>query len=80
MVYAIVQRQIRQSLKNAHATLPEQKGKPIALPTLHWLCQCFLSVHLVWLDGVKTLIKLSEPQQRILQFLSPNCRKYYLLC
>lgn len=80
MVYALGQRQIRQSLQHAQATLPDQKGKPTARPTLRWLCQCFLSVHLVWLDGVKTLIKLSEPQQRILQFLSPNCRKYYFLC
>jgi transposase len=80
MVYALGQRQIRQSLKHAQATLPDQKGKTTARPTLRWLCQCFLSVHLVWLDGVKSLIKLSKPQQRILQFLGPNSRKYYLLC
>jgi transposase len=80
LVYAIGQRQLRQSLAQAQATLPDQKGKPTARPTLRWLCQCFLSVHLVWVDGIKTLIKLSDTQQRVLQFLSPNCRKYYFLC
>jgi transposase len=80
LVYAIGQRQLRQSLAQAQATLPDQKGKPTARPTLRWLCQCFLSVHWVWVDGIKTLIKLSDTQQRVLQFLSPNCRKYYFLC
>jgi transposase len=80
LVYAIGQRQMRQSLTEAQATLPDQKGKPTARPTLRWLCQCFLSVHLVWVDGIKTLIKLSDSQRLILQFLSPNSRKYYLLC
>ncbi len=80
MVYSLGQRQLRQSLAESQSTLPNQKGQPTARPTLRWLLQRFLSVHLVWVDGIKTLIKLTEAQRQILQFLSPNCRKYYLLC
>lgn len=80
LVYSIGQRQVRQTLATSQGTLTDQKGKQTPRPTLRWLFQCFLSVHLVWVDGVKTLIKLSERQRRILDVLSPNCRKYYLLC
>lgn len=80
MVYSLGQRQLRQSLAESQSTLPNQKGQPTARPTLRWLLQRFLSIHLVWVDGIKTLIKLTEAQRQILQFLSPSCRKYYLLC
>ena len=80
LVYSLGQREVRQTLAASQETLADQKGKQTSRPTLRWLLQCFLSVHLVWVDGVKTLIKLTEPQKAILQFLSPNCRKYYLLC
>ena len=80
MVYSLGQRQIRQALAEAQQTLPDQKGKPTAQPTLRWVLHCFLSVHLVWLNGSKVAIKLNDIQTRALQFLSANCRKYYLLC
>ena len=79
LVYSIGQRQVRQMLENSCETLGNQKGKQTQKPTLRWLLQCFLSVHLVWVDGVKALIKLNERQRRILKFLSLNCQKYYLL-
>ena len=79
LVYSVGQRQVRQRLANIEETLENQKGKQTQTPTLRWLLQCFLSVHLVWVDGVKALIKLNDRQRRILKFLSPNCQKYYLL-
>jgi transposase len=79
MVYSLGQRQLRLALKQASATLPDQKGNPSARPTLRWILQCFLSVHLVFLDDIKFQIKLSERQLLILQFLSASSRKYYFL-
>ena len=68
-----IEREVRQTLEN-------KKGKQTQKPTLRWLLQCcYLSVHLVWVDGVKRFIKLNDRQRRILKFLSPNCQKYYLL-
>jgi transposase len=79
MVYTLGQRQLRLALQQAGATLPDQKGKPSARPTLRWILQCFLSVHLVFIDDIKFQIKLSERQCLILQFLGASARKYYFL-
>ena len=80
MVYSLGQRQLRQTLEQGQATLPNQKGQQTNQPTLRWILQCFLSVHLVWLDGVKHLIKLNDRQRLILPFLGSACQKYYFLC
>lgn len=80
MVYSLGQRQLRLALQQAQATLPNQKGKQTAQPTLRWILQCFQAVHLVWLNGVKHLIKLNDRQKLILPFLGGACQKYYLLC
>ena len=37
MVYSLGQRQLRRALEEAHSTLPNQKGKPTARPTLRWI-------------------------------------------
>jgi transposase len=79
MVYALGQRQLRLALQKAGATLPDKKGQPTARPTLRWILQCFLSVHLIFLDDIKFQINLSERQLLILQFLGASSRKYYFL-
>jgi transposase len=80
MVYSLGQLQLRAALRNADATVPNQKGKPTAKPTMRWIFQCFQSVHLVFLNGIKSSIKLTDRQKQILQFFSPSCRQYYFLC
>jgi transposase len=79
MVYTLGQRQLRLALAKVNASLPNQKGKPTARPTLRWILQCFLSVHLVFFNGLKFQIKLSDRQNLILQFLGSSSRKYYFL-
>ena len=79
MVYSLGQRQLRQSLKLTNSHLPNQKGKPTARPTLRWILQCFQSVHLVFVDGIKSSIQLTDRQKLILQFISPSCHRYYFL-
>lgn len=79
MVYSLGQRQCRQALEQAHSTLPNQKGKPTARPTLRWILQCFQSVHLVFVDGIKSRIQLSSRQILILQFLGSSSQQYYFL-
>ena len=79
MVYSLGQRQLRQALELTSSTLPNQKGKPTARPTLRWILQCFQSVHLVFVDGIKSSIKLTHRQNLILQFLGSSCHQYYFL-
>jgi transposase len=79
MVYSLGQRQLRRALEQADSTLPNQKGKPTARPTLRWILQCFQSVHLVFVDGIKSRIQLTSRQTLILQFLGASSRQYYFL-
>jgi transposase len=79
MVYSLGQRQLRRALEQADSTLPNQKGKPTARPTLRWILQCFQSVHLVFIDGIKSRIQLTSRQILILQFLGSSSQQYYFL-
>jgi transposase len=79
MVYSLGQRQLRLALEQADSTLPNQKGQPTARPTLRWILQCFQSVHLVFIDGIKSRIQLTSRQNLILQFLGASSRQYYFL-
>lgn len=79
LVYSLGQRQLRQSLEQAQQTVPDQKGNPTARPTLRWVLQCFHTVHLVWVNGTKVGIKLTQRQRHILSFLDPPCQRYYFL-
>ena len=79
MVYSLGQLQLRQALERTNSTLPNQKGKPTARPTLRWILQCFQSIHLVFVNGVKSSIQLSHKQNLILQFLGSSSRQYYFL-
>jgi hypothetical protein len=52
-------------------------GKLIATPTMRWVFQCFQSIHLVVLNGVKQVVNLTQEPQEILQFLDAPGQKYY---
>jgi transposase len=79
MVYSLGQLQLRQALETANSTLPNQKGKPTSRPTLRWILQCFQSVHLVFVNGVKSSIRLTHKQNLILPFLGSSSQQYYFL-
>jgi transposase len=79
MVYSLGQRQLRRALEFTQSTLPNQTGKPTARPTLRWILQCFQSVHLIFVDGIKSRIQLTSRQTLILQFLGASSRQYYFL-
>ena len=79
LVYNLGQRQLRQALAQAGETIPNQSGKPTAAPTLRWVFQCFMAVHLVVFQGVHQVVNLTDERLHILQFFSDACRRYYLL-
>lgn len=79
LVYNLGQRQLRKALKQKAQTIPSQLGKPTATPTLRWVFQCFMSVHLVVHQGVQQIVNLTAERLHILQFFSESCRRYYLL-
>lgn len=79
LVYNLGQRQLRQALAASAETIPDQLGKPTATPTLRWVFQCFMAVHLVVFQGVQQVVNLTDERRHILQFFSQACRRYYLL-
>jgi len=79
LVYNLAQRQLRLALALSQETIPNQLGKPTNSPTLRWVFQCFLAVHLVTFHGVTQIVNLSPPRLHILNFFSPACQRYYLL-
>ena len=79
LVYNLGQRQLREALAQEGKTIPDQLGKPSASPTLRWVFQCFMAVHLVVVQGVQQVVNLTDARQHILQFFSEASRRYYLL-
>ena len=79
LVYSLGQRALRQSLKRGSQTIQNQLGKPTATPTLRWVFQCFMSIHLLTLASLKQISNLSEQRCWIIQFFGAPCGKYYLL-
>ena len=79
LVYTLAQRRLRQALALAHQTIPNQKGKPTATPTLRWVFQSFLFIRWLEIDGIKTIVNLTSNHKHILSFLGSSCQKYYFV-
>lgn len=79
LVYNLAQRQLRLALALSEDTIPNQLGKPTNSPTLRWVFQCFMAIHLVSFEGVTQVVNLSPSRLHILNFFSPACQRYYLL-
>lgn len=79
LVYNLAQRQLRLALALSQDTIPNQLGKPSNSPTLRWVFQCFMAIHLVSFHGVIQVVNLSPSRLHILNFFSTACQRYYLL-
>lgn len=79
LVYTLAQRQLRQRLKQSQSGIKNQLGKLTDRPTLRWIFQCFQSVHLLQIDGVKQVSNLTDERLRILHFFPATCQGYYLI-
>jgi transposase len=54
LVYAALEYRMRQALKEKKQTFPNQKGKFIENPTIRWVFQYFVGIHMVILGKVQT--------------------------
>jgi len=79
LVYTLAQRRLRQALALSHQTIPNQKGKPTATPTLRWVFQSFLFIRWLEIDGIQTIVNLTSKHKHILSFLGSSCQKYYFV-
>lgn len=79
LVYTLAQRQLRQVLSESKSSIKNQLGKLTARPTLRWIFQCFQSIHLLIINGVKQISNLTDERLWILTFFPGSCRRYYLI-
>lgn len=79
LVYTLGQRLIRRNLAELGGSVADQKGRPTSRPTLRWIFQVFMAVHLLKLAAEVHVVNLTSERKRVLEYFSPACRKYYLL-
>jgi transposase len=67
LVYAALEYRMRQSLKDKKQTFPNQKGKLIENPTIRWVFQYFVGIHIIVLEKVQTIVSnLNEHHRNLL--------------
>jgi transposase len=78
-VYAAIQHQARQALKDQETTLPNQIGKEVQNPTGRWLFAMLAGIHLLYLPGSPTplVLNLTPLHNRILALFPEACQVYY---
>lgn len=79
LIYTLGQREIRLQLLKADTGIKNQLKKPTNRPTLRWIFQCFQGIHVIFVDGVKQIVNLTENRLFTLSFFPKLCQKYYIL-
>ncbi len=77
LVYALGEWALRRRLWEAGSSLPDQKGRPTAKPTLRWVFQLFMWVRLVELGGRWFVLNLAPHHETAVRLLGAG--RYYLL-
>jgi transposase len=78
LVYAALEYRIRQELKAAQATFPNQKAQLIQNPTARWVFQYFSGIHLLPIPGEGAcVLNLNEHHQHLLRLLGRSYEAYY---
>jgi len=78
LVYAALEYRMRQALKEKKQTFPNQKGKLIQNPTIRWVFQYFVGIHMVVLGKVKIIVSnLNEHHRKLLALLGKRYEAFY---
>ena len=84
MVYGLGERKLRKGLQEVEETVPDQKGKPTAKPTLRWIFQCFEGISLLKIQttGQKTqqqILNLNVVHRQVIATFGSTAEKIYFL-
>jgi transposase len=78
LVYAALEYRLRQALADTQTTVPDQQGKPTHRPTMRWVFQLFVGIHVLLIAGQTAMIlNLKSPQQHVIQLLGPPYQALY---
>lgn len=83
LVYSVAQLKLRKALSERSETIPDQKGKPTANPTMRRVFQIFEGISLLIesRDGDEKIVgmmNLREIHRKILALLGASYEKMYL--
>lgn len=66
------------ALKEHDQTVPNQKGKLIPNPTMRWVFQLFMGIHLLLIQAVQALVfNLNDLHRQVLELLGPPYEALY---
>lgn len=78
LVYAALEYRLRQALKAHDQSFPNQKGQPIQNPTVRWVFQCFVGIHLLIIHRAQALVlNLQEHHRLLLTLLGEHYEAFY---
>lgn len=81
LVYTLSQRLLQTKLVEHSETLPDQRGKQIATPSMRWIFQIFEGVHVLFqrVDGVlkELVLNMNSVREKVLHILGPPFEKIY---
>lgn len=77
LVYALGEWALRRRLEETGSSLPDQKGRPTAKPTLRWVFPLFIWVRLALLEDRPLVLNLAPHHETAVRLL--GAQRYYLL-
>ena len=78
LVYAALEYRIRQSLKTACESFPNQKGQEIDNPTARWIFQFFSGIHVLVIQQIQEIVlNLNYYHIFLLELLGEEYKKLY---
>lgn len=83
LIYSVAQFKLRKALKECGETIPDQKGKPTAKPTMRRVFQMFEGISLLiklrnGVERIAGMLNLREIHRKILALLGKSYEKMYL--
>jgi transposase len=83
LIYKLAEVRLRHRLAQTGQTVPDQKGKPTARPTLRWLFQVFEGIdlhHTLHPGGTRAteVLRLTKVHRLVLRLLGPAYENCYL--
>lgn len=78
LVYSIAEKKLREALKKFNETIPDQKNKPTAKPTMRWVFLMFEGIDVVYQNlKMPQVTNLTPIFRKILSLFGPNYEKIY---
>jgi transposase len=78
LLYAALEYRIRQALKNSEETFPNQKRKGTNNPTVRWVFQYFIGIHILTInESQQAVLNINSYQAKLLHLLGKKYEKVY---